>query len=182
MDEIDRLLTIVENRTRRKILESLMTAPSYPLQLSKELGVSQQAVMKNLTLMERDGLVSSYRESSSMGPERIVYVPNREFTLVIDMHGSMFSTKILAYKDSKDIYAGIDDAVERITAINRELTRLEEEKRKLETLRDSIVSETLDSLPEELGNDDKKAIEKKLKSTTGRADPSEKNETSTMEV
>lgn len=182
MDEIDRLLTIIENRTRRRILESLMTAPSYPLQLSKELGVSQQAVMKNLTLMERSGLVSSYRESSSMGPERIVYVPNREFTLVIDMHGSMFSTKILAYKDSKDIYAGIDDAMERITAIDRELARLEEERRKLETLRNSIVSEALESLPEEMGNDDKEAIEKKLKSTTGRADPSEKSKTITMEV
>ena len=52
MDDIDRLLTIIENRTRRRILEMITEAPSYPLQISKELGVSQQAIMKNLALME----------------------------------------------------------------------------------------------------------------------------------
>lgn len=182
MDEIDRLLTMIENRTRRRILESLMTAPSYPLQLSKELGVSQQAVMKNLTLMERNGLVSSYRESSTMGPERIIYVPNREFTLVVDMHGNMFSAKVLAYGDPEEEYSGIDDAVERIDAIDRELLRLDEERKRLETLREGIVSETLDSLPKEMGNDEKEAIERRLRNTTGRADPSEEKKTITMEV
>ncbi len=52
MDDIDILLSMVENPTRRRILESLVREPSYPLRLSKELGVSQQAVMKNLALME----------------------------------------------------------------------------------------------------------------------------------
>ncbi len=61
--DIDDLLAMVENPTRRRILELLTSGPSYPLQLSKELGVSQQAVMKNLVLMERNGMVVSYRES-----------------------------------------------------------------------------------------------------------------------
>ena len=39
MDDIDILLSMVENPTRRRILESLVREPSYPLRLSKELGV-----------------------------------------------------------------------------------------------------------------------------------------------
>ena len=57
MDDIDMLLSMVENPTRRRILEAIVREPHYPLQLSKELGISQQAVMKNLSLMEQNGLV-----------------------------------------------------------------------------------------------------------------------------
>ena len=60
MTDLDDLLSMVENPTRRRILEALVAEPRYPLQLSKELGVSQQAVMKNLTLLERHGLVMSH--------------------------------------------------------------------------------------------------------------------------
>ena len=42
------ILNMISNPTRRRILESLTKEPSYPLQLSKEIGVSQQAIMKNL--------------------------------------------------------------------------------------------------------------------------------------
>ena len=95
MDDLDTLLSLVENPTRRRILESIVREPSYPLRLSKELGVSQQAVMKNLALMEQNGLVVSYRESSRMGPDRTLYVPNTEFTLVVEMHSSMFSARVI---------------------------------------------------------------------------------------
>ena len=72
MNDIDVLLTMIENPTRRRILESLVKEPHYPLQLSKELGISQQAVMKNLNVLEKNGFVISYQESSSMGPMRTV--------------------------------------------------------------------------------------------------------------
>ena len=57
MMDLDILLSMVENPTRRKILESLVKEPHYPLQLSKELGISQQAVMKNLNMLEKNGMV-----------------------------------------------------------------------------------------------------------------------------
>ena len=66
MMDLDILLSMVENPTRRKILESLVKEPHYPLQLSKELGISQQAVMKNLNMLEKNGMVVSYQVSSSM--------------------------------------------------------------------------------------------------------------------
>ena len=61
MMDLDVLLSMIKNPTRRKILESLVKMPRYPLQLSKELGISQQAVMKNLSVLEKNGMVVSYR-------------------------------------------------------------------------------------------------------------------------
>src|SRR5574344_2682985 len=104
MMDLDVLLSMIENPTRRKILESLVKMPRYPLQLSKELGISQQAVMKNLSVLEKNGMVVSYRESSSIGPERTVYEPNSEFTLIVDMRNGMFSArKVEPYGERKDV-------------------------------------------------------------------------------
>ena len=77
MTDMDSILSIVENPTRRRILQAVVREPHYPLQLSKELGISQQAVVKNLALMEREGLVESYRESSNRGTNRILYKTTR---------------------------------------------------------------------------------------------------------
>ena len=96
MTDMDSILSIVENPTRRKILQAVVREPHYPLQLSKELGISQQAVVKNLNLMEREGLVVSYRESSDRGPDRIFYKPSSEFTITIDMRNSMFEMRMIS--------------------------------------------------------------------------------------
>ena len=92
--DIDMILNMVSNPTRRRILETLTKGPSYPLQLSREIGVSQQAIMKNLDLLERNGMVISHQVSSTMGPSRAVYEPTTEFTVVIDMRKCMFSAGV----------------------------------------------------------------------------------------
>lgn len=95
MNDMDSILSVVENPTRRKILQAVVREPHYPLQLSKELGISQQAIVKNLNLMEREGLVTSYRESSDRGPERIFYKPSTEFSITIDMRNNMFEVRMV---------------------------------------------------------------------------------------
>ncbi|MBP5203439.1 MAG: helix-turn-helix domain-containing protein [Candidatus Methanomethylophilaceae archaeon] len=141
--DIDDLLAMVENPTRRRILEALVNGPSYPLRLSKELGVSQQAVMKNLVLMERNGMVASYRESSSMGPDRTVYVPSAAFTLVVDMQGGMFSVRLLPPSDEdaeEPEPMRAEEAMERITEIDDEIRELERRRSELIRERGRLLS------------------------------------------
>ena len=145
MMDLDILLSMVENPTRRKILESLVKEPHYPLQLSKELGISQQAVMKNLNMLEKNGMVVSYQVSSSMGPMRTVYEPNSEFTLVIDMRNGMFSARMIepskeeeevdfddvkmeSLKKTRQTISEIDDKIEEL---NRERSKLIREREKV---------------------------------------------------
>ena len=154
MTDLDDLLSMVENPTRRRILEALVAEPRYPLQLSKELGVSQQAVMKNLTLLERHGLVMSHRESSTMGPMRTVYSPNTEFTIVIDMHNRMFTTRLIRaeeHDDEKPSKTDIDKAIGRVRELETRLESLERERIKLIRERNRL----LDWLNENMnGNND----------------------------
>ncbi len=150
--DLDVLLSMVENPTRRKILESLVKEPHYPLQLSKELGISQQAVMKNLNMLEKNGMVVSYQVSSSMGPMRTVYEPNSEFTLVIDMRNGMFSARMI--EPSEDEKEGFDDVKmeslkktrQTISEIDQKIEELNKERSKLIREREQVMASALSSL------------------------------------
>ena len=152
MMDLDVLLSMVENPTRRKILESLVKEPHYPLQLSKELGISQQAVMKNLNMLEKNGMVVSYQVSSSIGPMRTVYEPNSEFTLVIDMRNGMFSARII--EPSEDEKEGFDDVKmeslkktrQTISEIDAKIEELDKERSKLIREREQVMASALSSL------------------------------------
>jgi predicted transcriptional regulator len=68
------LLDILGNETRRRILHLLAEEPHYFIQISKNLGISQQAVLKHLDLLQKKGIIDSYREKSQLAaPERKYY-------------------------------------------------------------------------------------------------------------
>ena len=152
MMDLDILLSMVENPTRRKILESLVKEPHYPLQLSKELGISQQAVMKNLNMLEKNGMVVSYQVSSSMGPMRTVYEPNSEFTLVIDMRNGMFSARMI--EPSKEEEEGFDDVKmeslkktrQDISEIDKKIEELNKERSKLIREREKVIGTAMTTI------------------------------------
>lgn len=132
MDELDILLSLVENPTRRRILERIVREPSYPLQLSKELGVSTQAVMKNLTLMKHHGMVERTEVRSDMGPNRFLYAPRREFTLVVDMRQHAFTARVTVPEGEADVAkagaARLKEIDERIGEIDSERSALLRER------------------------------------------------------
>jgi len=144
MTDIDELLSIIENPTRRRILECLTREPSYPLQLSKELGISQQAVMKNLALMEQTGMLMSHPEVSDRGPSRTVYVPSRQFTLMIDLHDNMFTARLISEEMGSEPHTeeieGMDEAIGLIKELDSRIHELEEERSKLLQERNSVMS------------------------------------------
>ena len=152
MMDLDILLSMVENPTRRKILESLVKEPHYPLQLSKELGISQQAVMKNLNMLEKNGMVVSYQVSSSIGPMRTVYEPNSEFTLVIDMRNGMFSARMI--EPSEEEEEGFDNVKmeslkktrQTISDIDRKIEELNKERSKLIREREKVMASAMSNL------------------------------------
>ena len=96
LSDLDTLLSVIENPTRRRILEALVREPHYSLQLSKELGMSQQAIMKHMKVLEECDLVRSYPgESDQGGPARKLYVPTTKFTITVDFGPGLFSTDII---------------------------------------------------------------------------------------
>ena len=149
--DIDMILSMVSNPTRRRILEALVRGPCYPLQLSREIGVSQQAIMKNLDLLEKNGMVVSHQVTSTMGPMRAMYAPTSEFTLVIDMRNRMFVANIIE-EDEAGVQEEIpktenlDSARQEISQIDREIEALERERSALVRKREQLIYSAMSKL------------------------------------
>ncbi|MBI0584835.1 MAG: helix-turn-helix domain-containing protein [Methanomassiliicoccus sp.] len=150
LDDLDALLSVIENPARRRILEALVREPHYPLQLSKELGMSQQAVMKHLKVLEAYGLVKSFREESDLGgPMRHRYYPAVNFTIVVDLGTNIFRAQLTTRKHdpalpegrSEDVAARAGELRERMAAIDGKLMELQRERERLIEEKESIMDE-----------------------------------------
>ena len=74
MDELERSLMLLQNKTRRSILERLVREPHYPMQLAELIGVSQQAIVKHLKELEQGNLVEKMKVPSEKGgPPRTIF-------------------------------------------------------------------------------------------------------------
>ncbi len=94
-EEFDKIIRILQNPTRRKILERLSREEHYPLQISETLNTSQQAISKHLKTMEKAGIVvSRVGKSNRGGPPTKTYMVNREFSLRIDLGPTLFRTEV----------------------------------------------------------------------------------------
>ena len=96
-NELDSVLGAVENPIRRRIIARLSEEPTYQLQLSKELGVSQQLVAKHLLSMEGAGLVSTMLEDSPRGPQRKEYMLRKSLSVTVDLAPSLFRARVFSF-------------------------------------------------------------------------------------
>ena len=149
MNDIDTILSVIENPTRRRILMALVREPHYPLQLSRELGVSQQAIMKNLDILERSGLVESWRESSDKGPFKIVYRPTSEFTLTVDMRNGMFRATLSRPEHEENAQESIDmafeEARESLSEIDRQIKEFDRMREEMVERRNMMIRSFMNS-------------------------------------
>ena len=89
--DFDTALSILENRTRRSILEHLVREAHYPLQLAELLEVSQQAIMKHLKVLKDAGFVVSEKVPSEKGgPPKRIYAITQSFSLRLDLGPDLF--------------------------------------------------------------------------------------------
>lgn len=179
-DGLDSILLAVENPVRRKILRKLSKMPSYQLQMSKELGFSQQLVAKHLDAMEGTGLVSSLMEESPHGPRRKEYLLNKSVSLSIDFAPNLFRARVFSFDapetdaraDANDIFRSLSEVVQRpaesgkmrplgslISEIDKRLGNIEDERSVLLHLRHMAmleVARAISGMP--MTWDEKKAL------------------------
>ena len=137
--EIGQLLDLLGNNTRRRILESLTNEPKYFIQLSKEIGVSQQAVLKHLFLLENFGLIESFKAKSNLAaPDRKYFQLNRSVYLSIGITGNSMEIKMENIKGPNKVKAKNNMAIENKEGSikkDEEITDiLKNTKRKLELI------------------------------------------------
>lgn len=148
MDEIDAILTAIENQTRREILKRLAEGRRYALQLSKELKVSQQAILKHLELLEKFQIIKKAGiEKSDMGPPRKLYELNKGFSIVIDFAPGVFEIRryTIDPENSENVEIGENgDFGEALTKIEEELRKLEKKRLELIKRKERILRELME--------------------------------------
>jgi predicted transcriptional regulator len=128
--KLDDLLYALENPTRRKIMEKLASETHYPLQLSKELNVSQQAIMKHLKVLEELNLVESFEEKSDVGgPPRKSYIPTKSYSIKIDIGPNIFNVDLDTFDDSN-----INKNYKKLETKYRSISNISNLQEKLTTL------------------------------------------------
>ena len=176
---LDDMLRVLENPTRRKILERLSRESHYPLQLSKELGVSQQAVVKHLRALEASGLVAYVEEKSDLGgPARRAYTARQYVSLQIDMGPSLFraemrpldsqAARVEGYawaedalqraREDKDVHRRVRRLAETVQRLNREIVELDRRRTYLMKLKDAALREVHGSVEDVVRSYDERQV------------------------
>ncbi|OPY33389.1 MAG: Helix-turn-helix domain protein [Methanomassiliicoccales archaeon PtaU1.Bin124] len=164
MDELDILLSVIENPTRRRILEALVREPHYPMQLSRELGLSQQGIVKHLKVLEEYKLVRSYPvQSDQGGPARRIYVPTTGFTITVDIGPGLFNTEIETRELDEDeeeeqglvhdngwLKESVVDTREQVAHIDMELVDLTKRRTELIRAKEKALNEGYSRLESEV--------------------------------
>jgi len=100
--DLDTALSVLSNPMRREIISRLVMETHYPLQLAREMNTSQQAVMKHLAVLEKNGLVESQEEPSDAGgPPRKAYSATKQLSIRIDIGPNLFNAKMRTYDPDK---------------------------------------------------------------------------------
>ncbi len=162
--DLDALLRVLGNPVRRELIRKLSQEPNYSFKLSRDLGLAQQQVSRHLTLMGDLGVVSSYTEESSIGPERKIYSLDRSLSVIIDIGPNLYRENVVLFDQEpgeKEISKGpmslmkrMSDVVdssgdqdklsalgEIIGEIDTEIENLENRRGVLLHLRDSVMRE-----------------------------------------
>lgn len=111
-DDVSRLLDILGNRNRRRIIQLLRQKPCFVTEISDRLMISPKAVIEHLQLMEREQILLSRNDRS----RRKYYYLSRDFKIVIDLED--IQTGILssgaAGSDKKYEFFGQLGAIEKL--------------------------------------------------------------------
>ena len=148
IDNIDVLFEVLGNDTRRRILQLLADEPRYFIQLSKDLGVSQQAVLKHLEILERNGFVSSFEgDSDFAAPKRKYYQLDRSCMLAIGITNDAVQ---FVFHDIPHESAKAKSSQTEFKSLQRQLLELERENdpSKILNLSDSLLKEINSKLTE----------------------------------
>ncbi len=117
---IDSMLKAIENPVRRKIIKRLSQEPSYPLELSKEIGEAQQLVTSHLAILEKVGLVGSSVTASPFGPNRRSYFLKQSGYISLSFGPHLFNEQLFNFQTlPPELSNQASDFMKRISNIEK---------------------------------------------------------------
>ncbi len=142
MMTVDDVLRALYNPMRREILRAIVEGRAYPLGISRDIGGTQQAVLKHLCVLERTGVVRRVgRERTSSGPPRVIYDISARITLTIDLTENMISVRaeeIQADEELVDEFRALAEE-EGFEALEKAIAAIECELKEIDERRAALI-------------------------------------------
>ncbi len=142
--DIDTILEVLGNESRRKILSLLAKKPCYVSEISYSLKMAPKAVLEHLEKLERVGLVRSFEE----GRRRYYYI-DKSIRLEISITPHRFYADVTTengadvdafFKKAYEIFKSFDFKPKNLSDMNRILYKVEELQRLFSRLQSAINS------------------------------------------
>ncbi len=141
---IDLVLEVLGNESRRRILSLLAKKPCYVSEISYSLKMAPKAVLEHLEKLEKAGLIKSFEE----GRRRYYYIdksvrleisitPHRFYANMTTENGAEFD---LTFEKLSEIVKSFDFSVRGLSDINRMLSKIEELQKTFSRLQSAINS------------------------------------------
>ncbi|MDI3474331.1 MAG: ArsR family transcriptional regulator [Thermococcaceae archaeon] len=176
--DLGRLLDILGNETRRRILLLLTRRPYFVSELSQELGVGQKAVLEHLRILESAGLIEGRTEKIPRGRPRKYYTIKRGFRLEVLLTPYTFGTDIYEpkrpgasaeyqqarelIKSTEPIETKIDELVQFLDEVQRRIDEAMRMKQELEEVR-LLVETYIENLMRRVAQENEAEFERLLK-------------------
>ena len=172
---LDTIFQILGNNSRRKIIDLLSEEPMYFNQISKEVGIGQQAMLRHMHSLDKTGFVKSFGEKSNYGaPDRKYYQLDTSFTLSISVSKDNFSmthndmhisanAENPKIKDKINKMQGstektVDYLYDNLQKIDEEILLLEEKIHCLREVRQILLQKTHDIGKDQFNDMDRKVF------------------------
>lgn len=143
MKSMDKVLQIVGNETRRRILSLLSEEPQYISYIAKKLDVTQPAILKHLSLLQKAGLIESFWRKNPLGAARKYYKISDSVGIEIAINPNGFRVARRPQRMSCSKYLEIERSIKRLT---EEMNKAEDiptkadKARELMRVADSLLS------------------------------------------
>lgn len=117
---MEKILQIIGNENRRKILTLLSEEPHYISEIAKKLDVTQPAILKHLSLLQKAGLIESFWRKNPLGAARKYYKICDSVGIEIAINPSGFRVARRPQRMSCSKYMKAEQAIKNLTEdINR---------------------------------------------------------------
>lgn len=111
-DDVSRLLDILGNKNRRRIIQLLRQKPCFVTEMSDRLMISPKAVIEHLQMMERENILE-YRSDIN---RRKYYYLSRDFRVMIDLENVKTSISSEALQQT-DIFGRTQERIRIIRTL-----------------------------------------------------------------
>jgi len=176
--EMGKLLDILGNETRRRILILLTKRPYFVSELSQELGVGQKAVLEHLKILEKAGLIEGRTEKIPRGRPRKYYTIKRGFRLEVLLTPYTFGTEMYEpkkprqtaeyvqarqlIKSTEPVETKINELLQFLGEIERRVDEVMRTKQELEEVR-LLIETYIENLLRRIAQENEREFERLMR-------------------